>query len=184
MQTQLSTLTDILRLLLQDLSYTRKLLFLIFLRSLNMIKSSLLVLSFLALSTSNCTTKKIKPQKNQVAEKDSRSHYSPANKLRSGANHQIKASDRLPKRKTLEKQTITLRKNSNKVGDISHLLPNLTPSFDLELGKSNFFPITKEFPEQEIKLVIKPGDNQKLERANKQQLAHVENISFNLSSLN
>ena len=70
-----------------------------------------------------------------------------------------------------------------KNGDISNLLPNFKAEAFFDFERSPFFPIVKRFHNQDIKLIIKPGDNQSLDRPNKQQLAHVENLSFNLKRL-
>ena len=89
------------------------------------------------------------------------------------------AQKSLIKEKVMEEAS----KSSNKLYTGS-LFPDFNSDTNFDFSEESFFPIVKIFNKENLKLVIKPGDNQSLARSNRQNLVVVENIAFNLKQLN
>ena len=148
-----------------------------------MIRKTVFTLTLLSLSLTNCTTKKVEKKPSSVSEKitaKKNTKYLKKHKKRKTA---IAHTNRPTEARNLVKSEEKGLNRKVKNIDISNLLPNFKAEALFDFERSPFFPIVKRFHNQDIKLIIKPGDNQSLDRPNKQQLAHVENLSFNLKRL-
>ena len=154
-----------------------------------MTQTNVIPLILLALSFTNCTSKKTQPsadnQKTDLFIKSKViSEVVEQTKNKRKRTHPLKPSAKVER---LQDKKNNKRAESNKSslkGSIAHLLPNFTTESTYDFKTKAFFPLVKIFSERNIKLIVKPGDNQSLARQNRQQLAHVETLAFNLRQLN
>ena len=148
-----------------------------------MMRNTIFTLSLLSLSLTNCTTKKIeevsRPSSEKITAKKNIKYLKKRKKRKTAIAQTNRPKETVNLVNSEEKSLDRKVKNSN----ISQLLPNFKAEALFDFETSDFFPIVKRFHEQDIKLIIKPGDNQSLDRPNRQQLAHVENLSFNIKRL-